>query len=199
MPTAATTVDQYLDALPPDRREIIEQIRKVILKNLPKGYAEGIQYGMIGYFVPHAIYPPGYHCDPAQPLPLAGIGNQKGHVSMYLFCLYTDPVGSEAFANAWKATGKKLDMGKSCVRIKRIEDVPLEVVGKTIASVPVKAFIAHYESMLESRGQARPAPKTTRKPANKPATNTKKASTKKPVSKAAAKKSTPSKKNETSR
>lgn len=138
MPKTFSTVAAYLAALPADRREALQTVRQVILKNLPKGYAEGMQYGMIGYFVPHDVYPPGYHCDPKQPLPFASLASQKNHMAVYLYCLYSDEDMLEWFQNAWQKTGKKLDMGKSCVRFKKIEDVPLDVIGKAVKRFPAK-------------------------------------------------------------
>ncbi len=145
MTSKAKTVAQFLKELPDDRREVIEAIRSTIVKNLDKGFQETMQYGGIGYSVPHSIYPAGYHCDPKQPLPFAGIGNQKNHIGIYLFCIYTDESASKAFVNDWKKTGKKLDMGKSCVRVKKLDDVALDVLGKTIKKMTVKKFIAAYE------------------------------------------------------
>lgn len=143
------TVEAYLGALPEDRRIALEAVRKAILKNLPKGFEEGIQYGMIGYFVPHDIYPAGYHCDPEQPLPFASIASQKNHMAIYLMCIYGDMAHKEWFVDEWKKTGKRLDMGASCVRFRKLEDVPLEVVGQAIKRVSVKDFIAHYESNIK--------------------------------------------------
>ena len=91
MQSKATSVDQYLAGLPADRRDAIEAVRAVILENLPKGYEEGMQYGMIGYYVPHRVYPAGYHCDPLQPLPFAALASQKNHMSLYLMCIYGNP------------------------------------------------------------------------------------------------------------
>src|SRR4051812_37152315 len=122
MQSKATTVGQYLAELPPERRTAIETVRKVMLENLDPVFEEGMQYGMIGYFVPHRVYPAGYHCDPKQPLPFAALASQKNHMSVYLGCVY----GSErerAFREAWAKTGKKLDMGKACVRFKKPEDL----------------------------------------------------------------------------
>ena len=113
MPGKPTTVARYLAALPKDRRVAIQAVRKVILDNLDAGYAEGLQYGSIGYFVPHSVYPPGYHCDPTQPLPYVGIASQKNHMAIYLFCVYTSEDEQRWFRDAWAKTGKKLDMGKS--------------------------------------------------------------------------------------
>lgn len=156
MQSKAKTVDEYLDELPDDRREAIQAIRQVILKNLPKGVEEGMQYGMIGYFVPHSVYPAGYHCDPTQPLPFASLASQKNHMAIYMFCIYTMDEHRAWFVQAWKKTGKKLDMGKSCSRFKKIEDVPLDVVGKAIKRISVKKFIEFYESAIPTgkRGSA---------------------------------------------
>ena len=148
MQSKATTVERYLAELPDDRREAISAIRAVILKNLPKGCAEGMQYGMIGYCVPHSVYPAGYHCDPKQPLPFASLASQKNHMALYLMNIYGDERHHAWFTKAWTDTGKKLDMGKSCVRFRKLEDVPLAVVGEAIRRVPVKEFIATYESTL---------------------------------------------------
>src|SRR5271167_2339239 len=134
----ATTVDQYLSDLPEDRRKALEVVRQVILKNLDKDYEEGIQYGMIGYYVPHRVYPAGYHCDPRQPLPFAGLGSQKNYMSLYLMCVYGESKHAGWFREAWAKTGKKLDMGKSCVRFKKLDDLALEVIAEAIKRVPAR-------------------------------------------------------------
>ncbi len=157
MKSTATTVEQYLDELPDDRREAIATVRATILKNLPKGYEEGMQYGMIGYFVPHSVYPPGYHCDPKQPLPFASLASQKNHMAIYLMCIYGNPEHEAWFRQAWIGTGKRLDMGKSCVRFKKLEDVPLELVGQAIKRVPAKKFIEFYESAIQRNAENRPS------------------------------------------
>src|SRR5215510_3289323 len=136
MQSKAPTVKQYLASLPPDRRSAIAAVRQVILANLDDSYEEGMQYGMIGYCVPHSVYPAGYHCDPKQPLPFAGLGSQKNHRSLYLMCSYSVPENERWFCQAWTKAGKRLDMGKGCVRFKKLEDVPLGVVGEAIARVP---------------------------------------------------------------
>lgn len=162
MQSKATTVEQYLAELPEDRRAAVQALREVILANLPGGYEEGMQYGMIGYYVPHSIYPPGYHCDPRQPLPLACVASQKNHLSVYLSCLYSEPAFDAWFRDAWTNAGKKLDMGKGCVRFKRIGDVPLEVLGQAIARVPVAEFIRVYETARDSAGRhGRPTKKAS--------------------------------------
>jgi hypothetical protein len=153
MQSGAKTVNQYLADLPADRREALQTIRAVILKNLPKGYEEGMQYGMIGYFVPHSVYPPGYHCDPKQPLPFAGLASQKNHMAIYLMCVYGDSEHEAWFRQAWAKTGKKLDMGKACVRFRKLDNVPLEVIGEAVKRVPAKMFIEHYESSVKPLSQ----------------------------------------------
>lgn len=155
MQSKAKTVEQYLAELPEDRREAIQKVRTVIRKNLAKGYEEGMQYGMIGYYVPHRIYPAGYHCDPKQPLPFVALASQKNHMSIYLTCVYGHPENESWFRKAWAATGKKLDMGKSCVRFKRIEDLPLDVIGESVRRTPVDQLIKYYEAATAGRRPAR--------------------------------------------
>lgn len=154
MQSKATTVAGYLASLPPDRRAAIEAVRKVILKNLDSGYTETMSYGMIGYVVPHSVYPAGYHCNPEQPLPFAGLASQKGHMSLYLMCVYGNDAAHAKFRKAWEATGKKLNMGKACVRFKKLEDVALDVLGATIKSVPAKSYIKYCEAALAMRANA---------------------------------------------
>ncbi len=163
MISKARTVKEYLAELPADRGAAIQAVRDVILKNLSEGYEEGMQYGMIGYFVPHSIYPPGYHCDPKQPLPFASLASQKNHMALYLMCLYGDSDQAEWFRSDWAKTGKKLDMGKSCIRFKKLEDLALDVIGKAIARIPAKKYIAVYESMLAGRAGSKKAPKPKKK------------------------------------
>jgi hypothetical protein len=151
MKSNAKTPDEYVAALPDDRRAAISAVREVILANLPKGYEECMSYGMIGYVVPHSIYPDGYPCDPKLPLPYANLASQKNHMALYLMCAYGDNATAEWFRTAWQATGRKLDMGKACVRFKRLEDVPLEVVGRMIARVPVKEYVRRVERLFSTR------------------------------------------------
>ena len=143
-----TTPKEYLAALPEDRRIAIQAIRKVIKKNLDKKFVEGMQYGMPAYYLPHSVYPDGYHCDAKQPLPFAAVASQKSHIGIYLFCVYCDEGAKDRFRDEWLASGKKLDMGKSCVRVKKLEDVPLEVVGRAIKRATAKKFVAAYEAGL---------------------------------------------------
>ena len=164
MQSKATTVEQYLAELPNERREAIEAIRKVILKNLPKGYEEGMQWGMPSYFVPLSAYPAGYNCQPDQPLPFVGLASQKNHMAFYGFCIYMDEVLKNRFVVDWKKTGKKLDMGKSCVRFKKLEDVPLQVIGDAVKRVPMKKYIKQYEEQLQQTGAGK---KTAKKKTSK--------------------------------
>jgi hypothetical protein len=150
MQSKAATVREYLAELPADRREALEGVRKVILRNLDPLYAEGMQYGMISYFVPHRVYPAGYHCDPRQPLPFVCLAAQKHYLSLYLGCVYGVPGGEQWFRKAWAATGKKLDMGKCCVRFRKIEDLALELIGEAIRKMPARAFIRHYETVVKN-------------------------------------------------
>ena len=126
MQSKATTVTEYLKSLPEDRRKALQAVREVMLKNLDKAYQESMSYGMMGYSVPHSLYPAGYHCDPKQPLPFAALASQKNYMSVYLMCVYGHSGEDEWFRKAWAKTGKKLDMGKSCIRFKRVEDLALE-------------------------------------------------------------------------
>jgi hypothetical protein len=175
MQSKATTVDAYLAKLPEDRRAAISAVREVILANLDRDYEEGMQYGMIGYYVPHRVFAAGYHCDPKQPLPFAGLASQKNHMSLYLMGVYCgcDGPGGETneakwFREAWAKTGKKLDMGKACLRFKKIENVALEVVGEAIRRVPAKLYLKRYEQALAGTKRGTAAKKAAaKKPARK--------------------------------
>jgi hypothetical protein len=153
MQSKASTIEAYLDSLPEDRRAAINAVRDVILKNLDTSYEEGIQYGVIGYYVPHRIYPKGYRCDPKHPLPFAALASQKNYMSLYLMSVYCGCVGDNAgnrhaqwFREAWARTGKKLDMGKACIRFKKVEDLPLEVIGEAIRRVPASVYVEFCEA-----------------------------------------------------
>jgi hypothetical protein len=166
MQSKASTVEEYLSALPEDRRRAIESVRKVILENLDKDYDEGIQYGMIGYFVPHRVYPAGYHCDPKQPLGFAHLASQKNYMSIYLMCVYGESSHAKWFRDAWAKTGKKLDMGKACIRFRKVEDLALDVLAEAIRRVPARKYIEWCEAATK------PVEKDAKKPkarAGKPA------------------------------
>lgn len=138
----ATTIDKYLKDMPPERRDAISAVRQVILKNLPKGYAESFIWGMIGYGIPLERYPHTYN---KQPLSLAALASQKNYMSLYLMCVYGDQEFEKWFKERYKASGKKLDMGKSCVRFKKLDDLPLDVIAETIRQVSVEKYIEQYE------------------------------------------------------
>ena len=160
MQSGAKSVGDYLNELPTDRREVMSAVRAVILANLPKGYEECMSYGMIGYVVPHRIYPKGYQCNPKLPLPFANLGSQKNHMALHLMCCYGDPDLKAWFEKAWKDSGKKWDMGGGCVRFKKLEDVPLEVIGQLVARFPVDVYIHRIEKVFAEIAATRAAKKT---------------------------------------
>jgi hypothetical protein len=147
MQSTADSVEQYLAELPPERRAAIEAVRRVILERLPAGYEERMQSGMIGYVVPLERYPKTYN---KQPLAVAALASQKHYMSLYLMGVYGDESAARWLGEQYRARGMKLDMGKSCVRFKRIEDVPLDVVGEAIARTPLERFIEIYEASRRS-------------------------------------------------
>jgi hypothetical protein len=138
----ASTVDQYLEELPPERREIISTVRNVILKNLPQGYAESMNWGMISYGIPLEDYPHTYN---GQPLGYLALAAQKRHYSLYMLGVYRDSEQEAKLYEAFKKAGKKPDMGKSCVRFRKLEDIPLDVIGELIASTPPEVLISLYD------------------------------------------------------
>lgn len=137
------SVAEYLAALSPERRKAIAAVRKVIRANLPPGFKEGPLYGMIGYYVPLARFPDTYN---GQPLCLAGLASQASYMSLYLMCVYGDAKLRASFEREFRAAGKKLNMGKSCVRFKSVDDLPLDVIGKAIAAVSVDRYLANYKA-----------------------------------------------------
>jgi hypothetical protein len=146
MTSAATTVEEYLDELPEDRRVAITAVRNVILENLPKGYEEGMGYGMISYCVPHSIYPKGYHCNPKQALPFVSLASQKNYMTLYAFCLYVEPGAQEQVLKDFEKAGKKLTMGKGCIKFKKVDELDLPAIGVMIARTTVDRFIQVYET-----------------------------------------------------
>jgi len=142
MQSSATTVEEYLAELPENRRAAITAVREVVLKHLPEGYEEVMNWGMITYQVPLETYPDTYN---KRPLMYAALGNQKNHMALYLSGIYMDETEKQKFESAYTATGKRYDAGKSCVRFKKVEDLPLELIGKSIAAFTVDAFVALTE------------------------------------------------------
>ncbi len=142
MRSEAATVEEYLSGLPADRREAIERVREVIVANLPDGLEEGMNWGMIAYEVPLERYPDTYN---KKPLMYAALASQKNHMAVYLTGIYMDDGARQEFEDAYKATGKRLDVGQSCVRFRKLDDLPLSLIGNTIGSVGVDEFIVRYE------------------------------------------------------
>ncbi|MBM4183663.1 MAG: DUF1801 domain-containing protein [Gemmatimonadetes bacterium] len=157
MRSEAKTVSGYLKVLPDERRDAIRTVRDVILANLPEGYVEAMDWGMISYQVPLATYPDTYN---EKPLMYAALASQKGYMVVYLSAIYADKAARERFERAYKAAGKRYDVGQSCVRFKRLDDLPLDVIAAAIASTPVDEFIDRYQ---KGRGSARPAAKSRAK------------------------------------
>lgn len=190
---AVTTIDEYLASLPEDRRVAISRVRETVNANLPAGYEEGLQYGMIGWYVPLSRYPDTYN---GQPLAVANLGSQKNHMAIYLTSVYGDPALEKWFRDAYAAAGKKLDMGKSCVRFTSLDALPLDVIGETIGKVSVEAFLARYEAVRSETKTAasargvRDAATATKQAATK-APPAKPVPVKEPVKKAVAKKPAP--------
>jgi hypothetical protein len=159
MQSKAATVAEYIASLPDDRRRAIEAVRKVILENLDPDIDEVMSYGMIGYAVPHRVYPPGYHCDPSKGLPYAGLASQKQYMSLYVTWMYGNPAAEAAFRKQWEASGRKLDMGKCCIRFKKLDDLALDIIADMTRRTTAASYVAHYEKNLESAGIKHPGKK----------------------------------------
>lgn len=147
MTSQATSPEQYIQDLPKDRIEGITKLRKVINDNLPKGFKEQMSYGMIGYVVPHEIYPNGYHCNPKLPLPFMSFASQKNSINFYHMGIYANPELLNWFTTAYPLHCKaKLDMGKSCIRFKKVEQIPFDLIGELVKKVTVADWIDWYET-----------------------------------------------------
>ena len=145
-------VSDYVSALTEERKQAIEKLRQVINDNLPDGFVECMNYGMIGYVIPHSLYPSGYHCDPKLPLPFMNIASQKNFVAVYHMGMYADQNLMDWFLDAYKQTStKKLDMGKSCIRFKKMEDIPFALIGKLASKLTVQQWITLYESAFKKK------------------------------------------------
>ena len=146
MQIKASNPEEYIGQLPLDRQAAISQLRAVILQNLPKGFEETMSYGMIGYVVPHSLYPAGYHCDPKLPLPFMSIASQKSHIGFYHMGLYADEQLLQWFVDEFpKHSSRKLDMGKSCLRFKNPEHIPFTLLGELVGKMKPDDWIARYE------------------------------------------------------
>jgi uncharacterized protein YdhG (YjbR/CyaY superfamily) len=155
----ASTVAQYLAALPADRRAALSAVRKAINENLPDGYEEGMQFGMIGWYVPLSVYPAGYGENPKVPLSFVALASQKSGMVLHFLCFYGHPTLSTWFTSEYKKSGKKLDMGKGCVRFKSLEDLALDVVGRTVARVSAEEHMANYQAARALMGKGKSSAK----------------------------------------
>jgi len=150
MQSKAKTVNEYIDYLPIERQIVIKKLRQVIKKNLPQGFKEEMSYGMIGYVVPHSIYPDGYHCNPKLPLPFLSIASQKNFIAYYHMGIYSDKNILNWFNDEWKKISKsKLDMGKSCIRFKNIDKIPYELMGQLASKITPQEWIKTYENNIK--------------------------------------------------
>jgi hypothetical protein len=150
MQSTAKTVEEYLNSLPEERIVPMVELRKAVLKNIPKGFSEGMGYGMMGYVVPHSLYPAGYHCDAKQPLPFAGMASQKNFIAFYHMGIYANPELLKWFVEEYPKDCKtKLDMGKSCIRFKHFDQIPYKLIGELMSKMTVKDWIALYDKNLK--------------------------------------------------
>lgn len=145
-----STVDEYINELEEERKTVITKLRKIILENIPKGFEEAINYGMIGYVVPHSIYPSGYHCDTKLPLPFINIASQKSHVAVYHMGIYAKEELMNWFTSEYpKYSKRKLNMGKSCIRFKKMEDIPYQLIGELVSKMTVEDWVNCYEGKFK--------------------------------------------------
>ena len=150
MTSQATTPEEYLNEVPEERKQSLLKLRAVILKNLPNGFKEGMGYGMIGYVVPHDIYSSGYHCDSKLPLPFMGFASQKNSINFYHMGIYADKELYNWFITEYtKLFPKKLDIGKSCMRFKKEEDIPYDLIGELVTKITVEQWISTYENTFK--------------------------------------------------
>ena len=150
------TVEEILDNLPEDRREPFNRLHEVIVNNLPHGFKAGISYGGLGYVVPHSVYPNGYHCKPSEPLPFAGIASQKGSINFYHMGIYADQELLNWFVTEYpKHCKQKLDMGKSCIRFKKMDQIPYELIGELMQKMSAQEWIEKYEAAYKPNKKAR--------------------------------------------
>lgn len=150
MKSEAKTVIEYLSTMPEERIEPMDKLYKAIKKNIPKGFAEGISYGMLGWSIPHSLYPAGYHCNPEQPLPFMNIASQKNFIAVYHMGIYSDAELLKWFTDEYpKHCRRKLDMGKSCIRFKHMDDIPYGLMGELASKITPREWIAIYEKALK--------------------------------------------------
>jgi hypothetical protein len=154
MKASGKTVNEILNNLPEDRAEPFNKLHNVIVKNLPKGFEAAISYGGLGYVIPHTLYPAGYHCKPSEPLPFAGISSQKHSINFYHMGIYADPKLLKWFVTEYPKHSKvKLDMGKSCVRFKKFDEIPYNLIGELMNKMSAKQWIEMYENNLAPKSK----------------------------------------------
>lgn len=152
MQSKAKTPKEYIASLPEDRQKAILELRNAVLKNIPEGFSEVMGYGMLGYVIPHSLYPDGYHCDPKQPLPFMGMASQKNFIAVYHMGIYADKTLFNWFTNEYAKQCKiKLDMGKSCIRFKKIDQIPFKLIGQLAGKMSAKEWITIYEQQVKPR------------------------------------------------
>lgn len=150
MQSKAQNVEDYINELPEDRKTPMNKLRETILANIPKGFMEEMSYGMIGYVVPHTLYPNGYHCNPKLPLPFINIASQKNFIALYHTGIYANPELLKWFTDEFpKHSSQKLDMGKSCIRFKKMDHIPFDLIAELVQKMSVAEWIAIYESQMK--------------------------------------------------
>ncbi|TDL99676.1 MAG: hypothetical protein C4K58_06585 [Flavobacteriaceae bacterium] len=146
----ANTIEEILEQVPKDRKEVFVKLHNTIVENLPEGFVPALSYGMLGYVVPHALYPKGYHCKPSEPLPFASLASQKNSINFYHMGMYVESSLLQWFVDEYpKHCKQKLDMGKSCIRFKKMEDIPIALIGELMKKISVKQWIELYEAKLK--------------------------------------------------
>ncbi len=152
MQSKAITPEEYIESLPGDRKKAINELRKVLKKNLPKGFKEVMGYGMLGYVIPHSKYPDGYHCNPELPLPFINLASQKNFIALYHMGIYSDPKLLDWFTKEFpKHSKSRLDMGKSCIRFKKPDDIPYKLIGELASKITPDQWIEMYEKILNRK------------------------------------------------
>ncbi len=152
MKYTANSPEDYINQLPEERQTPMKKLRAIIKKNIPKGFEETMNYGMIGFVVPHSEYPDGYHCDPKLPLPYINIASQKNFIALYNMGIYSDPALLKWFTEEYpKHCKRKLDMGKSCIRFKKIDDIPYDLIGELVTKITVDQWVNTYETTIKKK------------------------------------------------
>jgi uncharacterized protein YdhG (YjbR/CyaY superfamily) len=152
MQSSALTPDQYTAELPDDRKAVIQKLRTIVTNNIPPGFEEVMGYGMLGYVVPHSLYPQGYHCNSKDPLPFFGMASQKNTINIYHMGIYADQKLYDWFvAEFSKHCKSKLDMGKSCIRFKKLDDIPYDLIGELVTKMTVEEWIELYETSFKRK------------------------------------------------